>query len=367
MADNPRNILMTTDTMGGVWNYSLQLCRALARYDIKVHLATMGDIPSSEQMKETTFISNLEIYPGNYQLEWMDDPWQDVTAAGEWLLELAADISPDLIHLNNYVHGNLPWPAPVLMVGHSDVLSWWQEVKNEAAPERYQIYQEKIQEGIVGADLLVAPTKAMLSYLNFFYPNKTPSRVIPNGIAENGWRTATKESFIFSMGRIWDEAKNILALTKTADQFLWPLKIAGNNLHPATGQPVMLENVDFLGQLSSIQVQQKLASASIYVLPVKYEPFGLSILEAAMSGCALVISNIDSLQENWQEAALFVNPNDTQQIIEKVNQLIADPKMLAKYQQKAKQRAENFTASRMAEKYVQQYKHLYLNQKAAVL
>lgn len=367
MVGNPRNILMTADTMGGVWNYSLQLSRALAKYDITVHLATMGNAPSNEQMKETAFIDNLKIYPSSYQLEWMDDPWQDVAAAGEWLLDLAADINPDLIHLNNYVHGNLPWPAPVLMVAHSDVLSWWQQVKKEEAPVRYQVYQEKVKEGIMGADFLVAPSQAMLNYINYFYPNQTPARVIPNGIAADGWRQESKEPYIFSMGRVWDESKNLLMLSEAAVELDWPLQIAGNNLHPATGKPVELNNVNFLGQLNAIQVQQKLASSSIYVLPVKYEPFGLSILEAAMSGSALVISDIDSLRENWDDAAIFINPEDTGNMIKAVNQFIDNQEMLLQYQEKAKHRALKFTAGHMAENYVQQYKILNLNQKEAVL
>ena len=49
--------------------------------------------------------------------------------------------------------------------------------------------------------------------------------------------------------------------------------------------------------------------AAIYALPARYEPFGLSILEAALSGCALVIGDIPSLREIWADAALFV-PSD---------------------------------------------------------
>ena len=53
------------------------------------------------------------------------------------------------------------------------------------------------------------------------------------------------------------------------------------------------------------------ARASIYALPARYEPFGLSALEAALSGCALVLGDIPSLREVWGDAALFVAPDDT--------------------------------------------------------
>ena len=42
-----------------------------------------------------------------------------------------------------------------------------------------------------------------------------------------------------------------------------------------------------------------MARASIYALPARYEPFGLSILEAALSGAALVLGDIPSLREVW--------------------------------------------------------------------
>ena len=56
--------------------------------------------------------------------------------------------------------------------------------------------------------------------------------------------------------------------------------------------------------------QRGIARAAIYALPAHYEPFGLSILEAAMSGCALVLGDIPSLREIWGDAAVFVHPDN---------------------------------------------------------
>ena len=48
MADDgcPRRILMTADTIGGVWSYALELAQGLARHGVEVALATMGRVPS---------------------------------------------------------------------------------------------------------------------------------------------------------------------------------------------------------------------------------------------------------------------------------------------------------------------------------
>jgi glycogen synthase len=119
-------ILMTSDTVGGVWVYALELAQALTAHSCEVALATMGGYLSPSQVREAARIPHLTLYESDYKLEWMDEPWADVDEAGAWLLRLGQEVQPDVVHLNNYAHGALPWSAPVLMVGHSCVLSWWQ-------------------------------------------------------------------------------------------------------------------------------------------------------------------------------------------------------------------------------------------------
>ena len=59
-----------------------------------------------------------------------------------------------------------------------------------------------------------------------------------------------------------------------------------------------------------------MARAAIYALPARYEPFGLTALEAGLSGCALVLGDIPSLREVWGETACFVPPDDRDAVIE---------------------------------------------------
>ena len=82
----PRRILMTTDTIGGVWTFALELARGLSPYGIEVILATMGELPGADQYREAAKIENLPLCESRFRLEWMDDPWEDVRRAGAWLL-----------------------------------------------------------------------------------------------------------------------------------------------------------------------------------------------------------------------------------------------------------------------------------------
>src|SRR4051812_17800461 len=83
----PQRVLMTADTVGGVWTYAMELIRGYALYDISVTLATMGAEPTHCQAMEAARLANLELVSSRYKLEWMDDPWGDVSEAGEWLLD----------------------------------------------------------------------------------------------------------------------------------------------------------------------------------------------------------------------------------------------------------------------------------------
>src|SRR4051812_5185992 len=103
------HILMTADTIGGVWTYALELARSLVSENIQVSLATMGAPLSPAQRAAAAAVDSLRVYESHYKLEWMDQPWQDVREAGEWLLDLERTLLPDLIHLNGYAHGALPW------------------------------------------------------------------------------------------------------------------------------------------------------------------------------------------------------------------------------------------------------------------
>ncbi|HSX84265.1 MAG TPA: glycosyltransferase family 4 protein, partial [Cellvibrio sp.] len=223
---------MTTDTLGGVWSYCMELCAALQPHAVEVVLATMGRALSLEQRKQVDLLDNVEVHESTWRLCWMEEPWEDVSRAGEWLLSLARRYQPDVIHLNDLGHGNLVWPAPVVMVGHSCVLSWWDAVKNTSAPDEWQDYLKRIGAGLRHADLVVAPTRAMYEALAHHYGPFTSAdhscSVIYNGCNFPALADSPTEKFlhaeplIFAAGRIWDEAKNIGALSTIAADLHWP-------------------------------------------------------------------------------------------------------------------------------------------------
>lgn len=352
------HVLMTADAVGGVWNYALELCRGFGARGISVALATMGPRPSAAQRAEAAKLANVALHEGDFHLEWMSEPWDDVARAGEWLRQLADDYRPEVVHLNGYAHAALDWPVPTLVVAHSCVLSWWRAVRGGEAPAEWNRYRDAVREGLSAADLVVAPTAAMLESLRQNYGPIGAARVIPNGADMMLYRSHAKEPFVLSAGRIWDEAKNLDALSAVAPHLAWPVRIAGEMTPPdATTPPRPLggPNLEYLGVRTPRELMELYARAAIYALPARYEPFGLTALEAALSGCALVLGDVPSLREIWGEAAWFVAPNDPAALRFALRQLIARPDLCADYGARARQRGAAFTARRMTQAYLQSY------------
>ncbi|PIQ20088.1 MAG: glycosyl transferase family 1 [Cytophagales bacterium CG18_big_fil_WC_8_21_14_2_50_42_9] len=350
---------MTADAVGGVWTYALDLIGEMAYCEVEFGLATMGASLTAQQHAQISEYPNVTLFESTYKLEWMDDPWDDLKQAGEWLLKLNKAFKPDIIHLNNFAHGNLNWEKPVLMVVHSCVLSWWQAVKGEAAPDYWHTYRQVVTTGLQAADLVISPSKAMLREAEALYGPFKSSQVIYNGRNPDIFSFKTKEPFIFSMGRVWDEAKNLQALASVAAQLSWPVYIAGNAVHPVTGTVQALENVHYLGTLTPAETREYLSRAAIFALPAKYEPFGLSPLEAALSGCALVLSNLASLQEIWGEAATYIQPDDAEALTQALNILIKDELTRTQLGSRALRQGIQYTAKQMARHYLKAYSLLF--------
>src|ERR1044071_5079327 len=360
-----RPILMTADPIGGVWTFAVELCRELGKSAVSVALATMGRRLTQEQRRSVDSLTNVELHESDYKLEWMADPWESVREAGEWLLDLESRIQPRLIHLNEYSHGALRWKVPCLVVGHSCVLSWFDAVKGASPGPEWNRYRRMVALGLRGADLVTAPSGFMLAELRKHYADFAATDPVYNGRSAEEFRPGEKEALILTAGRLWDEAKNISVLGRVAGKLPWPIYAAGDNQSP-DGRRINLDGLVCLGPQEGNTLAGWYSRAAIFVLPARYEPFGLTALEAALSGCALVLGNIPSLREIWGDAAIFVSPDDATGFARALNNLIADPESRQTLSGRARARALQFWPQRMGEKYLDGYRRCMLRKSSSV-
>jgi glycosyltransferase involved in cell wall biosynthesis len=347
---------MTADTTGGIWQYCVDLCRHLIAHEVHVALATMGAPVSAEQRADVRRLSRVDLFESHYALEWMDDPWADVEAAGEWLIELERQVGPDVVHLNGYCHAACPFSAPVVIVAHSCVSSWWRATLGEDAPERYHEYRRRVKRGIRAATALVAPTWSMLDALVAQYGRHADARVIHNGVDAKRFWVGHKGEYFLAAGRLSDEAKNLTLLVDAAKELPWPVRIAGQ---PANGDRAR-PGVELLGHVQRAALATLMAGAPVFVHPALYEPFGLAPMEAALSGCALLLSDIDTLREVWDGAALYVPANDRSALIDVASELASDGRWRDEWAARARKRAALFPMDATARAYQALYAELLM-------
>lgn len=348
---------MTTDGVGGVWTYALELAEALAPLGVDVVLATIGPPMTREQRGQVVASAVVDVHEGRFPLEWAEAPWAEVDAAGDWLLGLGADVAPDIVHLNGFVHAALPWRVPTVVVAHSCVTSWWLGVHGEAPPPAWDEYGRRVGAGLRAASAVVAPTRAMLDDVHRCY-EVGGGTVVPNCRRAGERHPGTKEPLVLSAGRLWDEAKNLAALDRVAAGLGAPVAIAGEQRHPSGGEDHRGGGALLLGALAPAALATWFDRSAIFALPARYEPFGLAALEAGLAGCALVLGDIPSLREVWGGAATFVDPGDDAAIAAAIAHLLADEGAWAAAGGAARRRALTFAPARTAAGYLEVYGRL---------
>src|SRR5947209_830527 len=139
------NILMTTDTVGGVWTYSCSLASGLAAAGAEVTLVTMGPRPRADQT-EMLLGSRVRLLETDLALEWQDPEGQDLPRARRALENLEARLKPDVIHLNSFREASFAWRAPVVVVAHSCVNSWGLACRDTAWLDepKWRSYTERV-------------------------------------------------------------------------------------------------------------------------------------------------------------------------------------------------------------------------------
>lgn len=89
-------------------------------------------------------------------------------------------------------------------------------------------------------------------------------------------------------------------------------------------------------------------NAICYILPSLYEGFGLPVLEAMSHECPVITSNISSLPEAGGDAALYVDPQSTEDIAQKMTQLIENPSLRKELIEKGKKQIKKFSWEKTA-------------------
>lgn len=370
------HVLVTADTLSGVWIYARELVTGLVSRNIRVTLVSVGEIPLPHETSWMDNLHGLEYIPTAFRLDWMQEGEEDLKDSSAYLENLVGEIKPDVLHLNQMCYGDLAVDTPRVVVAHTDWIGWWKAVHG-CGPKQtpwLRWYREAITRGILGAGAVVAPSHWMLETVCDCYARAGRQQVIYNGrnpIFFNPY--VSKEDSVLAVGRLWDAGKQVSLLT----QHEHPLPVCIVGADPATRPPQIPIRADvklsldqvkvaFKGPQTEAQMRTLYSKAAIYAATARYEPFSMNALEAAFSRCAIIANDIPSLREMWGETAFYFHANSAASLADAIRRLGEEPELCRNYATLAYQRArERFTAKRMIDDYLALYRQLIARESAA--
>ncbi len=360
----PIHILMTADAVGGVFTYARDLAKGMSGEGVRITLAMLGPKANEEQKRSVRAISGLRLIETGLPLDWTAAEPAALRRAAAGVAELAWTVRPDLIHLNSpALAATVRYPAPVIGVCHSCLQTWWQAVKGGDLPANFRWRTETLADGYRRCDALVAPSAAFAAATAAAY-DIPPPEVVRNGrFPTTGSIAPGSEMTVLTAGRLWDEGKNLRALDAAAAALPVPISAAGPTVGP-NGETIDLRNIRPLGVLNDVALGRKMAASAVFATVARYEPFGLAVLEAAQAGCALVLSDIPTFRELWQNAALFVPADEPSAIAAGVRALFADPEQMIRHRRAAQRRARRYDAATMTQNMRAVYDRLLAGRRA---
>jgi glycosyltransferase involved in cell wall biosynthesis len=382
-------VLLTTDAVGGVWQYTMELAQALAARGVECIVAVLGPAPSEDQraalaptpapvalprkrepgatqdavrtaglLRSQERVAPITLIETGLPLDWTCTDAAPVLAAGKAIAALARQHAVDLVHYNmpTLAAAAAP-PVPSVAVAHGCVSTWWEAARGTPLGQDYRWHRALTADGLRAVDRVVAPSAAYAAIVERHYRLKRPALAIHNGrtLAPVVDRPDPLPDVALTVGRLWDGVKNAALLDRAAARLPIPFLAAGASRGPH-GETIRLDHLRELGHLSGDQIAAHLSKRPIFVSAASFEPFGLAVLEAAQAGCALVLADIPTFRELWDGAASFV-PLDGAWC-EAIEALVLDVPTRAALGEAARIRAARYTPDATADQMLALYREV---------
>jgi len=195
----------------------------------------------------------------------------------------------------------------------------------------YKGQKKAIKEIIEGAEILLPNSKSEYKRLFKAYGVKQSHKVIPNAI-DIGTFSSNKQvnpkfnrfdKAVISVGQI-TPVKNQLNIIKALNETKYKVFIIGspssNSLdYYKECKKIAASNISFIPHLQQDELSEIFKRSKVHVLASWFETTGLVSLEAAYSGCNIVISNKGDQTEYFKKDAFYCKPSNVASILKAVD------------------------------------------------
>jgi glycosyltransferase involved in cell wall biosynthesis len=273
-------------------------------------------------------------------------------------------ISPALFHaLNQRVDRR---PAPVVVSTFHDLFV----MSAEYSTREFRIrFTEQAKRAAQNSDLIIAVSQYTASQVRDLL-NISPSRirVVPHGVHQLSLDLPVqRENVILFVGTL-QLRKNVIRLIEAFERAYfpdWKLVLAGapggyggSEIAERIKNSRYGDKIEVTGYVAREELERLYLRASIFAFPSLDEGFGIPVLEAMSHGVPVLTSNRPALSEIAGDAAVLVDPLETDAIAGQLKTLMQNSELRQQLRKKGREQARQFTWSRAVRETYAVYREL---------
>ncbi len=363
-----------TDT-GGQVVYVLELAKAIATMGYKVDIYTRWFDKSRKQIDPVPENSNVRVIRipcGPWEFVRKEEIYEYLPELSQHMIDFIKKekLDYELFH-GHYVDAGIvtlevakALGKPAFFTAHS--LGAWKQERMGGDPvemekkyrfehrisEEKRIFEE-VQAQTVTSDLQQEKLKELYDFtgknVSVIPPGVNIHRYLP---AEEGHQTLIKdvpEKYIFCLSRIDSNkghAELLRAFSRIADDFPGVHLVIGggsptpglvekevrNQMHQIISEEKIEKSVTMTGYIADDMVVPYYQNALFFVLPSKFEPFGMTSQEAMACGKCVLASRFGGIRNVIKNGynGLLMDPGDTEEFANAMSLMLRNPEMVAK-------------------------------------
>ena len=209
--------------------------------------------------------------------------------------------------------------------------------------DRY-VYKKKVQYGArVASRIIAVSEQTKQDIIRFLGVDESHIRVVYQGCHRQFYNRVSLETlqytrqqfalpaeYLLYVGTI-EERKNLLKIVQAMDRgnIDFPLVVVGRKTSYFNQVKSYIEkrgmsNIHFLDHVQVSDLPAIYQGSQGFIYPSSYEGFGIPILEALNSGVPVITSSGGCLEETAGKGGLLINPNDQEEMIHAISQVLED-------------------------------------------
>ena len=237
-----------------------------------------------------------------------------------------------------------------------------------STPEFCARFAQQAHDAAQRADLVIAVSEFTASQVcNLLHVERGRIRVVHHGVRMPATPpSADREPLVLSVGAL-QRRKNTLRLVEAFERMPrdWTLVLAGSSGGYAAEEILARiaasprrPSIHIAGYVDLATLRSLYQRASIFAFPSLDEGFGMPVLDAMAHGVPVLTSNRSALPEVAGEAALLVDPFETDAIADGLIRLAEQPELRRSLADRGNLRARQFSWTRAVEQTWEVYREL---------